>query len=349
MSSKAKLFGNVTYDNVPKGISRDRRLKGANKIVYDFLCDFEEKRRKFNLEPKSQKEIAEEIDYSERQVNRSIQVLKDYGLISVTNINGFTAEYSILNAAKSKFAEESKRPELFKEYTLKKEENEAETKPVPVEIITLTSEQMDLKYYIENKTGEALTKNKIKILTETATENKEIADIFATIKNIVDTIIDYKNKSKKVISNIFGYIKKSIKEYKAGQNPVENASSEYADTAMSLTLKLKYDYEERYHLTYKQCLALCTIAANKLYLDGTELYNFLLFDVINQTRRNTEIRDIFRYLITMINGYSEGYEYQETSYTAPEVPEVNENSYSANLCSYSELLKTIRSNALQAC
>lgn len=345
MSVKAKLFGNITYDNVPKGISRDRRLKGANKIVYDYLCDFEEKKRKFNLEPKSQKEIAEEIDYSERQVNRSIKILKDYGLIDITNINGFTAEYKILDAAKSKFAKESKRPELFKEYTPKKEEKTEESKPVPVRII-LTSEQIDLKYYIETRTGETFTKNKIRILTEIASGNKEIEDIFATIKHIVDTIIDYKNKAKKVIKNIFGYIKKSIMEYKAEQNPVENTTSEYAETAMSLTLKLKYDYEERYHLTYKQCLTLCTIAANKLYLNGTTLYNFLLFNIINQTRNNTEIRDMFRYLITMINGYVDGYEYQETSY---DVPKTTENNYSANILPYSELLKTLKNGVLPVC
>lgn len=348
MSNKAKLFGNVTYDNVPKGISRDRRLKGANLLVYIYLCDYEEVRGKFNLEFKSQKKIAEELNYSEKQISRAFKTLEDYGLIEVIKSKGLTSEYRILETSKSKFAEESKKPELFKEYTPKKEEKTEEIKPVPVEIV-LTSEQIDLKHYIETKIGNTLTKNKIKILTELAEENSEINDIFATIKNIVDTVIDYKNRTKKAIYNIFGYIKKSIIDYKAEQNsadPIENKASEYADTAMSLTLKLKYDYEERYHLTYKQCLALCTIAANRIYLEGTELYNFLLFDIINQTRRNTEIRDLFRYLITMINGYAEGYEYKETCY---DVPETTETDYSANLRPYSELLKTLRNGVLQVC
>lgn len=345
MSSKSNLFGNITYDKVPKGILRDRRLKGANLIVYDYICDFEELREKFNLEFKSQKEIAEYYHYSEKQINRAFKTLENYGLIEIIRSKGLKSEYRILDASKSKFAEESLMPELFKEYIPKKEKKSEETKPVPVKII-LTSEQIDLKHYIESKIGNTLTKNKIKILTEVAENNKEINDIYATIKNIVDTVIDYKNRAKIAIRNIFGYIKKSIMEYKAEQNPVENSTSEYADTAMSLTLKLKYDYEERYHLSYKQCLALCTIAANKLYIEGTELYNFLLFDIINQTRHNTEIRDMFRYLITMINGCVDGYEYKETSY---DVPETTENNYSANLLPYSELLKTLSNGVLPVC
>lgn len=345
MANKLNLFGNIIYDKVPKGISRDRRLKGANLMVYDYLCDFEEIKGKFNLEFKSQKEIAEELNYSEKQINRAFKTLEDYGLIEVIKSKGLKSEYRVLDASKSKFAEESTMPELFKEYIPKKEKNSEETKPVPVKII-LTSEQLDLKHYIETKIGNTLTKNKIKILTEVAENNKEINDIYATIKNIVDTVIDYKNRTKKAIRNIFGYIKKSIMEYRAEQNPLENATSEYADTAMSLTLKLKCDYEERYHLSYKQCLALCTIAANKLYIEGTELYNFLLFDIINKTRHNTEIRDMFRYLITMINGCVDGYEYKETSY---DVPEITENNYSANLLPYSELLKTLSNGVLPVC
>jgi len=345
MANKLNLFGNITYDKVPKGISRDRRLKGANLSLYDYICDFEEVRIKFNLEYKSQKEIAEELDYSEKQISRAFKTLENYGLIEVIKSKGLKSEYKILEAAKSKFAKESKRPELFKEYTPKKEEKTEEVQPVPVKII-LTSEQIDLKYYIEAKIGKTLTKNKIKILTEVAESNKEINDIYAAIRNIVDTVIDYKNRTKKAIRNIFGYIKKSIIEYRAEKNPVENTTSEYADTAMSLTLKLKYDYEERYHLTYKQCLALCTIAANKLYLEGTELYNFILFDIINQTRHNTEIRDMFRYLITMINSHANGYEYKKTSYN---VPKITENNYSATLRPYSELLKTLNNGALPVC
>ena len=348
MANKLNLFGNIAYDKVPKGVLRDRRLKGANLIVYEYICDFEEIREKFNLEFKSQKEIAEYYHYSEKQINRAFKTLENYGLIEIIRSKGLKSEYRILDASKSKFAEESIMPELFKEYTPKKEEKTEEIKPVPVEII-LTSEQINLKHYIESKIGNTLTKNKIKILTEVAENNKEINDIYATIKNIVDTVIDYKNRTKKAIHNIFGYIKKAIREYTAEQNPVEpieNKTSEYASTAMSLTLKLKYDYEERYHLTYKQCLALCTIAANKLYLDGTELYNFLLFDIINKTRHNTEIRDMFRYLITMINGCVDGYEYKETSY---DVPETTENTYSASLLPYSELLKTLSNGFLPVC
>lgn len=342
-----KVFGRAIYDNVPKGVFRDRRLSASDKALYEYLCEKAELKQKFRINIRSQKEIADELGYTRKTINRAAKKLEDYGLIEIIKFPGFTAEYKIMDAAKSKFALESQKPELFKEYLAEKEEKPEETRKY--ETINLTEEQLELKLYIENKINATLTKNKIKILTDVAAENKEIGDVIATIKNIVDTVIDYKNKSKKIIRNIFGYIKKSIREYTAEQNPVEpieNKSSEYVDTAMSLTLKLKYDYEERYHLTYKQCLALCTIAANKVYLEGTELYNFLLFDIINQTRHNTEIRDIFRYLITMINSYSEGYEYQETSY---DEPKITENNYSANLRSYSELLKEFQNGNVQYC
>ena len=73
----------------------------------------------------------------------------------------------------------------------------------------------------------------------------------------------YTNPDGKLAKRCLDYknIEKSIINYKAAENAPE---SPYSDIAEALKLKLENDYPVNYHLSSKQCIALCSIADKKI-------------------------------------------------------------------------------------
>ena len=238
----SKVFGKENYDCMPERVRKTHLLTVNDKSLYSTLCNQAEmKRKKFDQDELNQSELADEVGCSERTIRRSLTKLAEYKLIEIIKNPGFPSEYKILNSDESLIPIEKSKRELRNEKikaALSKFQN-----PVPKkeekEILKLTPEQTDLKFFIESKIGEKVYNKQIIVLCNAAIENKNIDGNFEIIKSIIAEKCDYiRSKKNKIIKKMMGYIYVAIKKYSPSIS--ENDKSEYHDEALSLSLKLKH-------------------------------------------------------------------------------------------------------------
>lgn len=296
-------FGDSIFNKLPKGVAYTN-MPDKCKQLYLLILERDEIEKKFeNTKKYSQTDFADELNCSKKSITRHLTKLENFGLIKKIKNPGSTTEYIILDVLESKLAEEAPDKKNFKSCKAK---TEAALVPVTIEKkkkerVELTPEQADLKLYIETKTNEKLTNKKMLIIWNTALNNKEIPDniISEKIKMIVDSVAEYSNN----IRNCFGYIKKSINNYKAQKSTPDNP---YSEIAASLQQKLENEYPTEYHFSEKQCIALCSIADKKIIKTKKttlSLTAFIISEVINKSRSISGIKDIFRYMIQIINNF----------------------------------------------
>lgn len=303
-------FGSVRYAALPSWFMFSNEPDAHINVfarLYTYLID-NAKLNQTGIYEKtsfSQNEIAQKIKCSRMSVSRNLKTLESLNLIEIIKSPGKKSEYKILDITKSKLVDKDPDSDLLKPYKkIKSKTNviiNSENKKTEKEDNPLTEEQVNLKYYIENKTHEKLTKNKIHILWNAAINNPNISDnsLSEKIKSIVDYIIEnYGN-----IKNYFGYIKKCIKKFKEKEYRNETECSEMAK---SLKIKLENEYPKSYHLSANQCDALFAIINKKIIQTNKSSLRtdqFLISEVINKTRHITGINDMYQYLIKIISNY----------------------------------------------
>ena len=289
----------LIFNQEAKAISYER-MPDLRKSLYKLIIDRTEQEKKFGLEPWSYKDYASYLNCTPRTISRHISVLVALGLIAVQRVNGFVTEYFLRDINESKFHEVSSHPELF--VPVKKEKEHTEKRKYES---VLDSSQIQLKNYIERKLNISLTDKKVLILIETADANAEIdsKERFRIIMQCANKTAEYKP------INPFGYLKKLIKTYTEitetkSDTVKKEPELEYDELATSLSLKLKCDYEKRFHMSVKQCNALISIAVKRCGMALESAYNFILFDVISQIR-NLDIKDIFAYTRVMMQSFQQ--------------------------------------------
>lgn len=305
----SKVFGNEKYNCIPERVHKTHLLTNNDKSLYSILCNQAEmKRKNFDMDELNQSELADEVGCSKRTIRRSLTKLENYKLIEIIKNPGFPSEYKILNSDESLIPIEKSQRELRNEKikaALSKFQN-----PVPKkeekEIIKLTPEQTDLKFFIESKIGEKVYNKQIIVLCNAAIENKNIDGNFEIIKSIIEEKCDYiRSKKNKIIKKMMGYIYVAIKKYSPSIS--ENDKSEYHDEALSLSLKLKEEYDTRYHFTLNQCIALFSMASKKITNRSNSnqtIFNFIM-SLVSKTISRHDIKDMFAYFRGMIKNYAE--------------------------------------------
>lgn len=308
MSANLIPFGSAIYTQYPLIMIHARKKLGNSGLLrdlYTFLIDNAKKQLNgIYITPMSQSAIGKELEVERETVNRNLRKLKEKGLIDIITNKGQISSYVILDITESELSKNTTKKNLIKKYdNIKAKPNatlNSEIEKIKKEKIQLTEEQQIIKQYIENKIQDKLTNKKMIILWNAALNNPEIKEnLTENIKLIVDNVIEY----SKNIKNNFGYIKKSIINYKAAENAPE---SPYSDIAEALKLKLENDYPVNYHLSSKQCIALCSIADKKIIKTKKTtlpISTFLISEVINKSRVTNGIKDLFRYMIQIINNF----------------------------------------------
>ena len=305
---RTNIFGTSVFTQLPDGVLYTN-MPDKCKQLYALLCKKSKlkKNDNYDIEPFSHNDLAKELKCSKKSIQRHINKLISYGLIEAVKKPGLYTEYVILDVLESSLAKVSENPKLFKSYLKSPEKSITEPEKEKEEPIKLSSDQNELKQYIESKIKDKLTIRKVLILCDTAAENPDIADDTEIIKMIVDTVIAYRNKSKTKITNIFGYIKKAVRNYEKGKPVIQIQDNQYAEMATSLSMKLAEEYDQPYHLSVNQCIALFSIVDQKIIKTGKSrlsIFNFLISEVINKSKLSAnKITDMFRYLISIINNY----------------------------------------------
>ena len=323
-----KIFGKDIYCCIPERIIDTKLLTDNEKKLYKLLCGRAEMQsKKFEMDALTQKELADEIDCSERTIRRALKKLIQYKLIKANYNPGFPSEYLILNAEESLIpvheSERKKKNKKIRE-ALSKFKNIASEKKK--EIITLTQNQSELKTYLESKIGIRVYNKQIIGLYNAAVDNKNINGSLDILKSIIDEKIDYIQKQKnKIIRNIIGYIYTSIKNYIP--TITDEDKSSFYDDALSLSLKLRDEYDIRYHFTLNQCISLFSMVSKKIEYNqknNQTIFNYIISEMVNKTKSRNDINDMFAYFRGMIKNYNKAKPKEKTENTKS----IFENAYS---------------------
>lgn len=216
------VYGNnVAYNQTPKCMTFQHVLTLAEEKTYNYIVDMvrynkAEKRVDTPYYIGRQGEIATYLGYCRETINRAIQSLINWGLISAEKIyNGGVLRYVVNDITESrlwKYIQPSRRYPLNNTNT--NTDNDTTTKKT----IELTEDQQKLRAYVNFK----LTRNQVKILWQTAEDNIFINnnDIYNTIIHIYDTI-----QNKYQITNLHGYLKKCLKNYHVTNDTTDNNSN----------------------------------------------------------------------------------------------------------------------------
>lgn len=268
------------------------------KQLYQKILEQSEIEKKFDTAPWSYKDYAEYLRCTVKTISRHVKRLTALGIISVQRANGFVTEYFVRDLIGSNLQKASTHKELFKPVTVKPKTKTYETQ--------LDPSQIQLRAYIINKLKISISDKKLLILLDTADNNENIEN-----KERYRIIMKCANKTAAYRPvNPFGYLKKLIRTYTDAPEHEEavpeqkTETLEYEGIANSLSYKLKDDYDQRYHLSVKQCNALISIAVKRCGIPVERAFNFILHNIINQIR-NCDIKDMFAYVRVMMHGFQQ--------------------------------------------
>lgn len=298
-----KIFGTGAYSCLPDKVLNTKLLTDNDKKLYSLLCGRAEMRAKgFDIDALTQNELADEINCTDRTIRRGIKKLTDLKLIDKIYNPGFPTDYNILDSEESLIpVHQSERKQKNKKIKETLSSFKAVTQKAKKEIIKLDTTQSDLKYYLASKLGERVSNKQIIVLYNAAIDNPNINGNLDIVKSIIDNCCDFIRKQKMVFKNIIGYVYKAIKNYSVTIS--EKDKSEFHEEAFSLSLKLKEDNDIRYHFTLNQCIALFSMLRKKFTKEQKSnqmLFNYIIAELVNKTKKMNHINDMFAYLREII-------------------------------------------------